>query len=82
MLATLAAIQVRDSVQRGMNNFFAFLPRLLGFLVVLLVGYVIARVVKGVLVRVLDKVGIDRALHTGSTGSYVNRIAPISGRRG
>jgi hypothetical protein len=76
MSATLAAIQVGDSVQRGLDNFFAFLPRLLGFLVVLLVGYVIARVVKGVLARVLDKVGIDRALHSGSTGSYVNRVAP------
>jgi hypothetical protein len=76
MSTTLAAIEVGDSVQRALDNFFAFIPRLLGFLIVLAIGYIIAKVVKGFLVRVLDKVGIDRALHSGSTGSYVNRAAP------
>ena len=72
----LAAVNIGDSVQTGLDEFFAFLPRLVGFLLVLLIGYIIARVVKGVLVKVLDKVGIDRALHSGSTGSYVNQVAP------
>src|ERR1044072_5558501 len=40
------------------------------------IGYVIARVVKGMLTKLLEKVGTDRALHTGSTGEYVNRVAP------
>jgi hypothetical protein len=76
MPAVLAAIHVGDSVQRGLDNLFAFVPRLIGFLIVLAIGYVIARVVKGVLVKLLGKVGIDRALHTGSTGQYVNKVAP------
>ena len=72
----LAAVNIGDSVQTGLDEFFAFLPRLIGFLLVLFIGYIIARIVKGVLVKVLDKVGIDRALHSGSTGSYVNQVAP------
>jgi hypothetical protein len=76
MSATFAAIQVGDSVQQGLDNFFAFLPKLLGFLIVLFIGYVIARVVKGVLNKVLDRVGIDRALHSGHAGQYVNKVAP------
>ena len=72
----LAAVNIGDSVQTGLDEFFAFLPRLIGFLLVLFIGYIIARIVKGVVIKLLDKVGIDRALHSGSTGSYVNQVAP------
>jgi hypothetical protein len=71
-----AAVDIGDSIQQGLDAVFAFLPKLVGFLLILLIGYIIARVVKGVIVKVLDKVGIDRALHSGSTGSYVNKVAP------
>ena len=71
-----AAVNVGDSVQTGLDSFFGFLPKLLGFLIVLVIGYVVARVVKGVVTKLLEKVGVDRALHSGSTGQYVNRVAP------
>ena len=71
-----AAVNVGDSVQTGLDSFFGFLPKLLGFLVVLVIGWIIAKVVKGVVTKLLEKVGIDRALHSGSTGQYVNRVAP------
>jgi Conserved TM helix len=71
-----SAVDVGASLQQGLDAFFAFVPRLVGFLLVLLIGYVIARIVKGVLTNALERVGADRALHTGSTGSYVNKVAP------
>jgi hypothetical protein len=71
-----AAVDVGNSVQTGLDSFFGFLPKLLGFLVVLVIGWIIAKVVKGVVTKLLERVGIDRALHSGSTGSYVNRVAP------
>jgi hypothetical protein len=71
-----AAVDIGSSVQRGLDAFFAFVPRLVGFLLVLLIGYIIARIVKTVIVKLLGKVGIDRALHSGSTGQYVNKVAP------
>jgi Conserved TM helix len=73
---TLAAVKIGDSVQQGLDNFFAFVPRLVGFLLILLIGYIIARVVKGILTKVLQRVGLDHALHSGSTGQYVNQVAP------
>src|SRR4051794_38964147 len=76
MSSVFAAVDVGDSVQKGLDAFFAFIPKLVGFLVVLLIGYIIARVVKGVVTKLLERVGIDRALHSGSTGQYVNRVAP------
>jgi len=71
-----AAVDVGDSVQRGLDNLIGFLPNLIGFLIILAIGYVIARVVKGIVTRLLEKIGTDRAMHTGSTGEYVNRAAP------
>jgi hypothetical protein len=75
-MSFLAAVKIGDSVQQALDNFFAFVPRLVGFLLILLIGYIVARVVKGVLTKVLDSAGLDRALHTGSTGEYVNKVAP------
>jgi hypothetical protein len=71
-----AAIDIGDSVQRGLDSFFAFIPNLLGFLVILLIGWVIAKLVRTVVNKALDKVGVDRALHTSSAGQYVEKISP------
>jgi mechanosensitive ion channel-like protein len=71
-----AAVNVGDSVQTGLDGFFGFLPKLIGFLVILAIGWIVAKVVKGVVTKLLERVGIDRALHSGSAGQYVNRAAP------
>ena len=75
-MTTLAAVNIGDSVQQGLDTFFAFVPRLIGFLLILLIGYIVAKVVKSVLTKVLQRVGLDHALHSGSTGQYVNKVAP------
>jgi hypothetical protein len=76
MSATFAAVQVGDSVQRALDSFFGFLPNLLGFIIILAIGWIVARVVKAVVTKGLQKLGVDRALHSGSTGRYVDRVAP------
>jgi Mechanosensitive ion channel, conserved TM helix len=76
MLDHLAAVEVGDSLQRGLDEFVAFLPRLVGFLIILLIGWLIARVVKAVVVKTLQGVGVDRALAGGSAGPYVDRVLP------
>ncbi len=73
---SLAAVEVGDSLQRGLDNLIGFLPKLIGFLIILAIGYIIARIVKGIVTKLLESIGTDRALHTGSTGEYVNRVAP------
>src|SRR5215211_4037689 len=75
-MSTLAAVKIGDSVQQGLDNFFAFVPRLVGFLLILLIGYIVAKVVKGILAKVLERVGLDHALHNGPHGEYVNKVAP------
>jgi Conserved TM helix len=72
----IGAVEIGDSLQRGLDEFVAFLPRLVGFLIILLIGWLIARAVKALLVKGLQAVGIDRALASGSAGPYVERVMP------
>jgi small-conductance mechanosensitive channel len=65
-----------NSVQQGFDRFFAFLPNLLGFIVILIVGYVIARVVAGITGKALEKLGLDRRLHESEAHNYVEKVLP------
>jgi len=65
-----------DSVQNGFDAFFAFLPNLLGFLVLLLVGFIVAKIVAGVVRKVLDKLDLDRHLQSSDAHKYVDRVLP------
>jgi hypothetical protein len=76
MSSLLAAVNVGDSAQTALDSFFGFLPKLLGFILVLAIGWIVAKVVKTAVTKLLEKVGLDKALHSGTTGQYVDRIAP------
>ena len=75
-MSLFAAVKVGDSLQQALDSFFGFLPNLLGFLVILVIGYIVARAVKGILTKVLTKVGLDKALHSGQSGQYVEKVSP------
>jgi hypothetical protein len=72
----LSAVNVGDSLQTGLDSLFGFLPKLLGFVIVLAIGWIVAKVVKTAVTKLGQKVGLDRALHSGTTGQYVDRVAP------
>ena len=67
---------VGDSFQRAMDEFFAWLPGLVGAIVVLIIGFIVAKVVAGLVRRGLQAVGADRALASGRAGEYRERLAP------
>ena len=71
-----AAVKIGDSLQQALDSFFGFVPNILGFLVILLVGYIIARVAKKAIAAILQKLGVDRALHNSDAGQYVERVSP------
>ena len=72
----IAAVKIGDSVQQALDSFFGFIPNILGFLVILLIGWIIAKAVRTVVNKALDKVGVDKKLHESPAGSYVERISP------
>jgi hypothetical protein len=71
-------VNVSESLQQGLDSLIGFLPKLIGFLIILAIGWIIAKVVKGLLTKALQKVGLDRALHSGHAGQYVEKVAPNS----
>jgi hypothetical protein len=72
----IAAVKIAPSIQKGLDALLGFIPNILGFLVILLVGYLIARVVRTVLAKLLEKVGVDKALRRSAAGEYVERVSP------
>jgi hypothetical protein len=82
MSSFLAAVNVGDSLQQGLDSLVGFLPKLLGFLIILFIGWLIAKVVKTALTKGLQKVGLDKALHSGHAGQYVDKVAPNSSPSG
>lgn len=71
-----ASIEVAQSLQKALNGLLGFIPNLLGFMVILVVGFVIARAVKGVVTKLLQKAKLDQALHSGQSGQYVEKLSP------
>jgi len=69
-------VDIGDSFQNATDSFFAFLPNLLGFLIILLVGFIVAKVVAAIVRKVLAKVGVDRRLRESDANSYVDRVMP------
>jgi hypothetical protein len=47
-----AAVEISESIQRGLDDLIGFLPRLIGFLLILLVGYLVAKALQKVITMV------------------------------
>jgi len=72
----IAAVHIAQSLQRALDSLIGFIPNLIGFLIILLIGYLIARVVRAIVSALLAKIGLDRALSGSPAGAYVERASP------
>lgn len=61
-----------EQFQNGLGDAWAsvaaFLPKLLGFVLILVIGYFVAKAISKVLDRVLEKVGFDKVVERGGIG--------------
>lgn len=69
-------MDIGNSAQRAFDSFFEFLPNLLGFLLLLVIGYIVAKIVAGTVSKVLEKMGLDKKLHESEGRKYVDAILP------
>jgi hypothetical protein len=69
-------MDIGDSFQRTMDSFFDFLPNLLGFLLILLIGYIVARLVATAVRKVLETTNVDQRLHESSASRMVESVSP------
>jgi Conserved TM helix len=67
-------MDIGNSIEQGFNEFFAWLPALLGALAILVIGYIVAKVVGKLVARVLENAGLDRSLQTSPAGDFVQRV--------
>jgi hypothetical protein len=59
------AVDFQGSVTSAWSNVITFVPKLAAALLIILVGYLIAKVIAGILNKVLERVGFDRAAERG-----------------
>lgn len=69
-------MDIGNSFSNATDGIFAFLPSLLGFLLLLIIGFVIAKVVAKVIKAVLDRLGLDQKLHESDANEYVEKVLP------
>ena len=72
----LAAVEISESLQQALDDLIGFLPRLIGFLIILVIGILVAKALQKLVAVGLEKVGADRALRSGTSGEYVQRFLP------
>lgn len=59
---------VRDGLRDAWENIVEFTPRLIGALLILLIGWLLSVLIRSILRRVLERVGFDRLLERAGMG--------------
>ncbi len=62
-----------QSLTRGLGGFFDFIPQLIGAIVILIVGYILAKILQAVVGRVPKAVGFDGWMERSGIKQFFNR---------
>jgi hypothetical protein len=69
----MLAIDFQQGLTDAWDSIATFLPKLVGFLLILLVGYIVAKVLARVVDGLLERVGFDRWVERGSFGTALKQ---------
>ncbi len=69
----LVLFDIGDSVERGFDTFFEWVPNLVGALVVLVIGYFVAKLLARIVDGLLERVGFDRWVERGALATALER---------
>ncbi|MCE6999941.1 hypothetical protein LZG04_34765 [Saccharothrix sp. S26] len=70
---TAQAQGIGDAAGDALRSVVTFVPKLVGFLVVLLIGWIVARLLRAAVNKVLERVHFDRAVQRGGIGDALAR---------
>jgi Conserved TM helix len=73
MTHSLASVSVSQSFQNLLDTVFHSVPKILVFLLILVVGWIVAKILMRVIVAVLRKIGFDRFAERGVVGQALAR---------
>jgi tetrahydromethanopterin S-methyltransferase subunit C len=62
-----------QSFSEGMATFFSYIPQLIGALVILIIGYIIAKVLQAITTRVLKSMGFESWMESGGIKQFFER---------
>ena len=62
-----------ESLQNAVGQFFAYVPQLIGAILILIIGYIVARVLQAVVSRLLQAVGFDNWMERGGIKQFLDR---------
>ncbi len=62
---TPLAVDFQGAITDGFRSFATFIPKLIGFLIILIIGYFIAKIIAKIVNTLLEKVGFDKAVERG-----------------
>ena len=60
-------------LQDALGAFLSFIPQLIGALIILIIGYVIAKALQAIVGRVLEGIGFDRWMERGGIKQFFDR---------
>lgn len=76
VLAQGGGFNVIQSLQNAFSVLMGYIPQIIGALVVLVVGYIIAKLLRMGITKLLNKFRLDDRLKSGQGGQYVERLSP------
>src|SRR5215203_2882307 len=62
-----------ESLRNALSVFLAYIPQLIGAIIILIVGYIIANVLQAVVSRALQTIGFDRWMERGGIKQFFDR---------
>ncbi len=62
-----------QSLQEGLNTFIGYIPQLIGAIIILIVGYIVARLLQAVVTRLLGAIGFEGWMERGGIRQFFER---------
>ncbi|QLY32670.1 hypothetical protein H0264_10795 [Nocardia huaxiensis] len=71
--SSFLAINIQDGLSDAWSNIAMFVPKFVGFLAILLIGWIVAKIVARLVTEVLHRVGFDRLVERGGIKEMLAR---------
>ncbi len=64
---------MEDALENGLSTVAEFVPKLVGFLLILIIGFFVAKIIAKAIGKILEKVGFDKAVERGGVKKALDK---------
>ena len=72
-MTSLIAVEWSQGIEDAWSDIASFVPKFIGFLIILVIGYFVAKAISKIVEAILERVGFDRAVERGGVGKALER---------